>query len=305
MSVQSLAGIDPNQFFDLRSTAAIGAHRLDTGVSAVAVSNDFSGRLSVTTAEGDTIRLVADLETDFRAGLYYAHGGSGDPAVSFGAESAQYSLQRDFGITVDGDLNEQELSDLDKLLQTISNIFHGFIERQDEASLAHTPSLTERFRGLASLSSLDLSVEVVRSVAVVAASSVTPGGAPVTTAAIPQLSNGTTAPTPSSGLSQDGPLTAPEKDTLLASLIQQVFDALKEADTELEKSQKYLPDFFEKLHGDLLSNLQSTPDSKKTEAQDQALEPTSEEAPLPTSNGNAVTVYSSVDLATFSFSIQG
>ncbi|MGE0471869.1 MAG: hypothetical protein AB7L09_26655 [Nitrospira sp.] len=305
MSVQHLAGIDPSQFFNLRSTAAIGAHRLETGVSAVALSNDFSGRLSVTTAEGDTIRLAADLETDFRAGRYYAHGSSGEAAVSLGAESAQYSLQRDFGITVDGDLNEQELSNLEKLLQKISHIFHGFVEGQDQAALAHTASLAERFRGLDTLSSLDVSVEVVRSVAIVATSSVTPGGAPATAAAIPQLSNGTTAPTPSSGSSQDGPLTVPEKDTLLASLIQQVFEALEEAETELQKFQRYLPDFFETLHGDLLKNLQSTPDPKTTEAQDKALEHTSEQAPSPTSNGDVFTAYSSVDLATFSFSIQG
>jgi len=304
MSVQSLAGIDPNQFFNLRSTAAIGTHRLETGVSAVALTTDFSGRLSVTTAEGDTIRLAADLESDFRAGRYYVHGGSGEAAVSLGAESAQYTLQRDFGITVDGDLNEQELSDLEQLLQKISNIFHGFVEDQDEAALAHTVALAERFRSLATLSSLDLSVEVVRSVTVVAGSSVTPGGAPATAAAIPQLSNGTTAPTPSSDSSEDGHLTVPEKDSLLASLIQQVFDALKEAETELEKFQKYLPDFFEKLHEDLLGRLQISAEHK-TEEQDEAVEHTSEHAPSPTSNGNVLTAYSSVDLATFSFSIQG
>ncbi|MDH5740735.1 MAG: hypothetical protein OEY77_10465, partial [Nitrospira sp.] len=268
MPVQSLAALDPNQFFNFRSTAAIGTHRLETGVSAVALSNDFSGRLSVTTAEGDTIRLAADLETNFRAGRYYVHGGSEEAAVSLGAESAHYTLQRDFGITVDGDLNEQELSDLEKLLKKISNIFHGFVEGQDEAALAQTASLVERFRGLATLSGLDLSVEVVRSVTVVAASSVTPGGASATTVAIPQLSNGTTAPTPSSGSSQDGLLTVSEKDTLLASLIEQVFEALEEAGTELQKFQKYLPDFFETLHEDLLGSLVSRAEHK-TEEQDQ------------------------------------
>lgn len=304
MSVQSLAGIDPNQFFNLRSTAAIGTHRLETGVSAVALTTDFSGRLSVTTAEGDTIRLAADLESDFRAGRYYVHGGSGEAAMSLGAESVQYTLQRDFGITVDGDLNEQELSDLEKLLQKISNIFHGFVEGQDEAALGHTVALAERFRSLATLSSLDLSVEVIRSVAVLAASSVTPGEAPATAAAIPLLSNGTTAPTPSSDSSEDDHLTVPEKDSLLASLIQHVFDALKEAETELEKFQSYLPDFFEKLHEDLLGRLQISAEHK-TEEQDEAVEHTSEHAPSPTTNGNVLTAYSSVDLATFSFSIQG
>jgi len=304
MPVQSLAAIDPNQFFNLRSTAAIGTHRLETGVSGVTLSNDFSGRLSITTAEGDTIRLAADLETDFRAGRYYAHGGSAEAAVSVGAESVQFTLQRDFGITVDGDLNEQEHNDLEKLLQKISNIFHGFVEGQDEAALAHTAALAERFHGLATLSSLDLSVEVVRSVAVVATSAVTPGGAPATAAAIPQLSNGTTAPYPSSDSSADGHLTVPEKNTFLASLIQQVFDALKEAETELEKFQKYLPDFFEKLHEDLLGSLES-PVEHKTEEQNQAVEHTLEPALPSTSNGHILTAYSSVDLATFSFSIQG
>ncbi len=304
MPVQSLAAIDPHQFFNLRSTAAIGTHRLETGVSGVTLSNDFSGRLSVTTAEGDTIRLAADLETDFRAGRFYGYGGSEEAAVNVGAESTHYTIQRNFGITVDGELNEQELSDLEKLLQKISTIFHGFVEGQDEAALAHTVSLAERFRGLGTLSSLDLSVEVVRSVTVVATSSVTPGGAPATTAAIPQLSNGTTAPTPSSDSSEDGHLALPGKDTPLASLIQQVFEALKEVETELQKFQKYLPDFFEKLHEDILGSLQRSA-KHKTEGPGQAVQHTPEHAPSQTSTGNVLTAYSSVDLATFSFSIQG
>ncbi|MDH5348535.1 MAG: hypothetical protein OEW13_11585, partial [Nitrospira sp.] len=252
----------------------------------------------------DTIRLAADLETGLRAGRYYVHGGSEEGAVRVGGEAAHYTLQRNFGVTVDGDLNEQELSDLEKLLQKISTIFRGFVEGQDETALAHTVSLAERFQGLTTLSSFDVSVEVVRSVTVVAASSVTPGGAPATTAAIPLSSNGTTAPTPLSDLSDRGHLTVPVKDTPLASLIQQAFDALKEAETELQKFQKYLPDFFEKLHEDLLRNFQSAPDPK-TKAQEQVVEHTSEQVPSPTSNGNVLTAYSSVNLATFSLSIQG
>ena len=304
MPIQALTAIDPHRFFDLRSTSDSEAFRLETGIRGVTVSNDFSGRLSVRTVEGDTITLGADLETSFRAGRFYAHGGSGRTEGGIGAEYSRYSLQREFGIAVDGDLNEQELSDLHKLVQEISGIFRGFVEGQDEQALAQTAALAERFGQLTTLSGLDLSVEVLRSVTVVAASSVTPGGASATTAAIPQLSNGTTAPTPSSGSSQDGLLTVSEKDTLLASLIEQVFEALEEAGTELQKFQKYLPDFFETLHEDLLGSLVSRAEHK-TEEQDQAGEHTVEPAPSPTSNGNVLTAYSSIDLATFSFSIQG
>ena len=46
---------------------------MDNKVSGVAVSNGFPGRVSVTTAEGDTITLSANLESDFRAVNYKSH----------------------------------------------------------------------------------------------------------------------------------------------------------------------------------------------------------------------------------------
>ena len=303
MSIPALTTFDPHRFFDHRSTSDSGVSRLETGVRGVTVSNDFSGRLSVRTAEGDRITRTASLEADFLAGRYHAHGRSRQAKVSIGAEYSRYALQQDFGITVEGDLNEQELSDLHKLLQNISDIFRGFVEGQDEKVLAQTATLAERFCGLGTLSSLDLRVEVVRSVTVVAASAYTPGVAPGTAAAIPLLSNGTTAPTSSLHSSEGGSFSLLGKDTQLASLIQQVFDALKEAETELRKFQKYLPDFFEKLHEDLFGSLQS-PVEHKTEEKDQAVEHTSEHT-SPTSNENVFTAYSSVDLATLSFSLQG
>ena len=65
MSVQALTQVDPTQFFNLPSANGSAPQRLDTKVSGVAISNDFSGRLSVTTADGDKITLSANLESDF------------------------------------------------------------------------------------------------------------------------------------------------------------------------------------------------------------------------------------------------
>ena len=50
MPVQALAQVDPQQFFHPPSTNGTGTQRLDTRVNGVAISNDFAGRLSVTTA---------------------------------------------------------------------------------------------------------------------------------------------------------------------------------------------------------------------------------------------------------------
>jgi len=149
--------------------------------------------------------------------------------------------------------------------------------------------LAEKFGSLSSFSSLDLSVNVERSVTVVAAqvasylsespvlpenrpaqtptstrtsripsTAVTPGVAPSTTAAIPQSSTGTTAPTQPS---TDAAAPAADTTTRLVapapvasqpkSLVQQILAAFDEAKVESEMIRKYLPDFLKKLRKEL------------------------------------------------------
>lgn len=287
MSVHALTQVDPSQLFRLPSTNSTGTQRLDTQVSGVAVSNDFSGRLSVTTAEGDTITLSADLESDFRAVHDTSYIEGNGTTVDVDATYAEYSLKREFGVTIEGDLNEEEVKDLARLFGKVANIFKQYLSGQDDEALAKTAKLVERFGNLPSLSGLDLSVDVERSVTVLAAQvasevtgrpalpidrlpqtpvttthTVTPGGAPSTAAAIPQPSTGTTAPTllstavPIERSTDAAHLSTPVQETQRStSLVEQVLDALKEVKVELHKVQKYLPDFFEKLRDDLVKEL--------------------------------------------------
>ncbi len=287
MSAQALTQVDPQQFFRLPSTNATGGQRLDTKVSGVSVSNDFSGRLSVTTAEGDTITLSSDLESDFRAVNYTSHTEGDGQALDVRAKYAEYSLKQEFGVTVEGDLNEQEVKDLEKLFRKVANIFKQYVRGQDEEALAKTAKLAERFGHLSSLSSLDLSVDVERSVTIFAAQvasevtnlptqaagqqqqtpvttsgTATPGVAPSTVAAIPQSSTGTSAPTqpstdamvPTSDVATR--LVAPAQNASHPKpFVQQVLDALQASKVESHKVHKYLPDFFRKLREDLHDEL--------------------------------------------------
>ena len=287
MPVQALTQFDPTQFFRLPSAQGAGIQRLDTKVSGVAVSNEFSGRLSVTTAEGDTINLSADLESDFRAVNYKARAEGVETTVDIEATYAEYSLKHKFGVTIEGDLNEEEIQDLEKLFRNVANIFRKYVSGQDDEALAKTAKLGERFGALSSLSGLDLNVDVERSVTVLASHIVsevagfpalpidrlpkippatsqtaTPGGAPSAVAAIPQPSTGTTAPTPlSTPSSVPNPtngahLSAPAQETQRPrSLVQQVLEALEEAGLESRKVEKYLPDFLQKLREDLENEL--------------------------------------------------
>ncbi|HXV67562.1 MAG TPA: hypothetical protein VD738_01460 [Nitrospira sp.] len=53
---------------------------------------------------------------------------------------------------MNGDLNEQELRDLDKLFRTVASIFRKFFRRQDVEAVAKTAWLVDRFGSLSSLS---------------------------------------------------------------------------------------------------------------------------------------------------------
>ena len=330
MTVQALTAFDPRQFFTARQGTDAPTQRLDTQVTGVAVSNDFSGRLSVTTDEGDTITLTADLEADYRAVSYRSSAQADGSAVDVKANYVEYSLKREFGVTVEGDLNEQELNDLEKLFRKVSNIFRKFLQGEDDEALAKTAKLADRFDRLSSLSSLDLSVDVERSITVLAAQVVsevtgqpvpiapqppapsstgTPGGAPGTAAAIPQPFNGTTAPTPSPGAVSTAEASNPDRLTVpgstgqpQGSLVEQIFQALKDAKLESEKVHKYLPDFLKKLREDLADEVRGERGLKGNDREhsvahgDDAIHPA-------TTGGSLLVAYQSVTQLSFSLSI--
>lgn len=314
MPIAGLTQFDPSTFFQAPAPSPQGVQRLDTKVSAISTASDLTGRLSVTTAEGDKITLSADLEARFQAASYQGHAESDGTTVDVRAKSAAFSLSQQYGVTVEGDLNEQEVQDLESLFRKVSNIFSKFFNGQDEAALAKTAGLAAQFSQASSLSSLDLSVDVTRSVTMFAAqvasmvtgpspnSAATPGGVPGTAAAIPQSSTGITAPTPPSMASSDGTrLVVPAQGAQqTASLVRQILDALEQSRLDVEKAKKYLPDFFRKLREDLGKELRGAREAMHDKQADPATA-----APSPTIFGNGMLVaYQSSRQTTFSFSLR-
>ncbi len=314
MPISALTQFAPTTFFQAPAASTQGVQRLDTKVSAISTASDLTGRLSVVTAEGDKITFSADLEARYQTASYQGHAESNGKAVDVNEKSAAFSLSQQYGVTVEGDLNEQEVHDLESLFRKVSSIFHKFFNGQDEAGLAKTASLAEQFAHASSLSSIDLSVDVERSVTVLAAqvasaaigssqgSIPTPGGAPGTAAAIPQSSTGTTAPTPSSTASPDGThLVAPAQDPQsTGSLVRQILDALEQSRLDAEKAKKYLPDFFKKLREDLGKELRGEREAAHDKQEDQAAPP-----PSPTIiNSSVLVAYQSSRQITFSYSLR-
>lgn len=353
MSVQALTPFDPTQFFTLPSANDTGAQRLDTKVSGVAISNDFSGRLSVTTAEGDKITLSADIESDFRVVNYKSHAEGDGGTVDVKAKYAEYSLKQEFGVTVEGDLNEQEVKDLASLFRKVANIFKKFLSGQDDAALAKTAKLADRFENYSSLSDLSLNVELERSVTLFAAAltgevtsqpgtpaalptttppeptppapttqAATQGEAPTTDVAIPPPSSDTTVPATTPQASTTEAVTqgeAPTTDVVIpplstgitvptqvaappsepnqpSSIVQQVLDAIQNAEVEPRKLNNYFSQFLKNL-GDVLQN--GRPGERPAEGSQTNQPPT-----VPAQTGGSVYLaYQSTHQTAFSFSI--
>lgn len=270
MPLSAVSSFDPSRFL-LNAPGPQSGYRLDTGVSAFSVSNDVAGQLSVMTAEGDRVTLSADLGIHAQGTTYQAALQTSTGSAVVSAQSLSVSLEQEFGITVQGDLNAQERQDLASLFHSVTKLFRNYVRGQDETASATAEHLAQRFSGLSSLSNLDLNVEVQRTVTVMAAQSVeasgreaasvpglpnaaattsqdvnTPGEAPETGAVIPPPSVGTEAPRPSTiaaghlGAASDEPASA-------SSLVQQILDTLERSRVEHEKVWKILPEFFAAL----------------------------------------------------------
>jgi len=117
MPVSALTPFDPSKLFQAPAADLSSSRRLDTKVSAVSAAADLSGRLSVMTAEGDKITLTADFEARYRAVNYQAKAETEQGMVVANATSVEASLKKQYGVTAEGDLNEQELHDLEKLFE--------------------------------------------------------------------------------------------------------------------------------------------------------------------------------------------
>jgi hypothetical protein len=137
--------------------------------------------------------------------------------VDVDAKYAEYSLKQEFGVTVEGDLNEQEVKDLTSLFRKVANIFKKFLSGQDDAALAKTAKLADRFGSYSSLADLNLNVDLERSVTLFATSLTSEvTGQPGTPAALPASTP--PAPTPQAVTFGPAPTTeeaipSPSSDT--------------------------------------------------------------------------------------------
>ncbi len=99
-----------------------------------------SSQLSFLTTEGDRVSISAGSESRFSFDSYTAQGFSEGQAVDIRNQQSSSSLRSDFSLLVEGDLNEQELADIEAFVQTAENLFNnlrsGNVDEAAETALS-------------------------------------------------------------------------------------------------------------------------------------------------------------------------
>ncbi len=99
-----------------------------------------SSQLSFLTTEGDRVSISAGSKSRFSFDSYTAQGFTEGQAVDIRNQQSSSSLRSDFSVLVEGDLNEQELADIEAFIQTADNLFNnlrsGNVDEAAETALS-------------------------------------------------------------------------------------------------------------------------------------------------------------------------
>lgn len=93
--------------------------------------------ISLVTADGDKITLTANSSIHASLETYDYLGRIHGQTVAAHGEKLQLSTASGFAITVEGSLDEEELADINKLLDTIASISKDFLSGNSQAGLSH------------------------------------------------------------------------------------------------------------------------------------------------------------------------
>ncbi|RMF88606.1 MAG: hypothetical protein D6736_10070 [Nitrospinota bacterium] len=94
-----------------------------------------STEIALTTAEGDRVTLSATSLSQAAYASYDYRGRLQGEAVDLHAETVQLSSQSGITITVEGDLSEEELADIHRLINTVEGIAREFFSGDQEGAL--------------------------------------------------------------------------------------------------------------------------------------------------------------------------
>ncbi|HET9129902.1 MAG TPA: hypothetical protein VFO86_03080, partial [Terriglobia bacterium] len=170
----------------------------------VKVTQSQTADITIVTAEGDTVTLSASRSVELSLATYNAQGKVGDSSAAVSGVSAELQRSSDFSITVDGDLNKEELKEIRTAFRTIQKAATDVLKGHDERAAARTAKLGD----LDQIASIDADLEFNREVSVTQVSAKSETTSAPETSEVPAT---TTVSSPVPAPSSDAPQTQPSE----------------------------------------------------------------------------------------------
>lgn len=231
----------------LNTPASKGQNAADTTLVAANAHREASGELSIVTKEGDTVTLSAHLEADATYASFRSRG----------AQASYLSLESSSSIeiSVQGDLSEQEMKDIEKLVKQFGHELRQYFRGSEGADANDV--------GQGSFSSIaGIAVHLESEASVTAVSVQTRGGLPAPLPTPPVAGPGESPANPagevsegSDGDADDGVASTagspaaidPSQEQQLAQLMSRLSKLMGRSGTDPEKAVKALNHMLDKL----------------------------------------------------------
>jgi hypothetical protein len=147
--------------------AATQASYQSSRLNWLSVSEEQQADFDIVTAEGDRVTLSSDYRAAATLATYEHLALSDSGYRHIEAQMLDFQMEQDIAVTVEGDLNPQELADIKSLLSDLGAMFKEFLASGGQES----PVIDEEFAKLSSLQSVQAQFEYSASVGYLSAHS--------------------------------------------------------------------------------------------------------------------------------------
>jgi hypothetical protein len=163
--------------------AATQASYQSSRLNWLSVSEEQQADFDIVTAEGDKVTLSSDYRAEATLATYEHLALSDSGYRQIEAQMLDFQMEQEIAVTVEGDLNPQELADIKSLISDLGTMFKEFLASGGQES----PGIDEEFAKLSSLQSVQAQFDYSASVGYLSAQSdkMTIGG-PVPAPSLPE-----------------------------------------------------------------------------------------------------------------------
>jgi len=147
---------NPFPMADCHGFAKGGSNYYESQITNLSSYQQKDTDITIMTAEGDRVTLSTDSQRQASYLTYSSLVRRGGAMAQLQGKSYSMEVNREFSITIEGNLSEEELQDIQKAIKTIDRIIHEALSGNTDHALAMTHDVSS----MESISSFSASIEI-------------------------------------------------------------------------------------------------------------------------------------------------